>query len=451
MTERLLAAAGIVLLWLLLCLHAWHSARRRTRREREGAPAADAIVVAYASQTGYAEDLAQRTVQSLLAGGLPASAMPLQHVDDALLAGRPRMLFVASTTGEGDAPDHAAPFAARLAGSVAGPDLSGLRYAVLALGDGSYADFCGFGRRLDEWLHRHGAQALFDRVEVDNGEAGALRHWQRQLGLLAGGVELPDWEPPRYDEWTLASRRLLNPGSPGAPCFHLVLKPRGPAPAWQAGDIAEIGPRRSAADPGLLPHREYSIASLPEDGAIHLLVRQMRRPDGALGAGSGWLTAGAAPGAAIALRIRGNRNFRPPDPRRPLILIGNGTGMAGLRAHLLARERAGSRENWLLFGERSRACDFHCREDIDAWQRSGHLKRLDLAFSRDQPERVYVQHRLLEAGPEVRKWVEAGAAVYVCGDQAGMAAGVHAALESLLGAQGLEDLAAAGRYRRDVY
>jgi len=458
MTARIIAAAGLVLVWLLLCLHAWRAARRRQAAQAPApATAGDALtVVAYASQTGCAEDLARRTQESLQAAGVPACVLPLARIDDALLARPGRMLFIASTTGEGDAPDPAMAFASRVMDDEAraaapGTELSRLEYAVLALGDREYANFCRFGRLLDEWLRHRGARALFDRVEVDDGDDGALRHWQRQLGLLAGGVDLPDWEAPRYDQWTLAERRELNPGSPGDPCFHIVLRPPGAMPEWRAGDIAEIGPRRSADDPELLPHREYSIASVPQAGAVHLLVRRMRRPDGELGAGSGWLTARAQPGDAIALRIRSNRNFHPPEPGRGLILVGNGTGLAGLRAHLQAREHAGDHENWLLFGERTGAHDFHYREEIEAWLRKGHLRRLDLAFSRDQGERVYVQHKLMAAADDVREWIGRGAAVYVCGSQAGMAPGVHQALETILGPAQLESLAATGRYRRDVY
>src|SRR5690606_9801012 len=98
-----------------------------------------------------------------------------------------------------------------------------------------------------------------------------------------------------------------------------------------------------------LPHREYSIASLPADGRIELLVRQMHRPDGQVGLGSGWLTAHAGIGDGIAALVRRNAAFHPPADTTPLILIGNGTGMAGLRAHLKARVAAGCRRNWLLF------------------------------------------------------------------------------------------------------
>jgi sulfite reductase (NADPH) flavoprotein alpha-component len=492
-SRRLLAALAVALLYLAFCALVLLRARRRQRRMAAPVPgdAAPALLIAHASQTGFAEELAWRSAESLQAAAMAVHVVPLGALTVEALAGAERILFVVSTTGEGDAPDSAARFLRQvMAGS---PDLSCLGFGTLALGDRSYAQYCAFGRSLDGWLRHCGATPIFDRVEVDAGEEGALRHWQHHLGRLAGTTELPDWERPQFEPWRLVERRLLNPGSSGGPAFHLALEPLQGAPRWSAGDIAEIGPRNSAEavadflghlglqpcegleervlphDPvairaleglppsellrrlPLLPHREYSIASLPEDCRLELLVRQMRQPDGRLGLGSGWLTEHAPLGGGIALRVRTNRSFHPPEAGRPLILIGNGTGLAGLRAHMRARRAAGQRRNWLVFGERSRAMDFFHQEEIEAWQADGSLQRLDLAFSRDQAERVYVQDRLRDAAEELRRWVAEGASIYVCGSLEGMAGGVQAVLEDILGTATMEALTEGGRYRRDVY
>lgn len=498
---RLAAAFSVGLAYLGFC--GFVASSRRRGRATSGdahADAADAVLVAHASQTGFAEQLARQTAEALRGAGVPVHFAALGALDAAALTQACRALFVVSTTGEGDAPDGAAAFVSGMTASAA-PDLAGLHYGVLALGDSSYRNFCGFGRRLDAWLRSRAAQPLFDAVEVDDGDEGALRHWQHHLGLLTGDADLPDWSAPRYARWRLIARRVLNPGSFGEACFHLALRPCDDVlPPWQAGDIAEIGPRHSAddvaerlrawsldgdaiVDAGAgpeplravlarsrwpeaadtasaralaaqlrpLPHREYSIASLPQDGAIHLLVRRLRRPDGGLGLASAWLTRDAQIGDEIALRIRPNANFHVPADDRPLILIGNGTGIAGLRALLKARIAAGRARNWLIFGERQAACDFHYREEIERWHARGELAHLDLAFSRDQGERIYVQQRLREAASRLRDWEAAGAAVYVCGSQDGMAPGVDAALVDALGRETVQRLAAEGRYRRDVY
>ncbi|HLU92194.1 MAG TPA: sulfite reductase subunit alpha, partial [Pedomonas sp.] len=238
----------------------------------------------------------------------------------------------------------------------------------------------------------------------------------------------------------------------GGPVYLLRLRASAPGATWQAGDIAEIELPGLADDAtGHPPHRSYSIASLPEDGALDLIVRQVRHDNGQLGAGSGWLTHHAPVGATVPLRIRRNSSFHPPEAPRPLILIGNGTGLAGLRAHLKAQAARGQTRNWLIFGERNRAHDFLLREEIEGWQASGVLERLDLAFSRDQNARLYVQHRLLEARHLVAEWAAQGAAIYVCGSAEGMAGGVHDALVDILGPAQMEQLTERGLYRRDVY
>src|SRR5690606_7847382 len=201
----------------------------------------------------------------------------------------------------------------------------------------------------------------------------------------------------------------------------------------------------------LLPHRDYSIASSPADGHVELLVRLMQHPDSTLGLGSGWLCRYALVGTQIDLRIRANPSFRLAANAGPLILIGNGTGLAGLRAHLRDREHCGQGGHWLLFGERNAAHDDFFGEEMNGWLESGHLSRLDRAFSRDQAERVYVQHLLRDAADEVRAWIDRGASILVCGSLEGMGREVDSVLRGLLGEQRVEELSAAGRYRRDLY
>ena len=490
--------AGIAIaLYAAFC--GWIAWRGRTPRIVASADGSSPWRVIYASQTGFAQQLAERTVESLRHSGLAVKLRALGEVDGELLATAERALFVASTTGEGDPPDHAMGFVKRVMAQPA--DLPRTRYAVLALGDSEYEQFCAFGRELDEWLHRHGAQRLFDRVEVDNADPAALRHWQHHVGVLSGHTDQPDWTTPRYERWTLASRRLLNPGSVGGEAWHIELQaPDDTASAWQAGDIAEIGPRNAASDVAaflerhaldgnrivrhddqdmplaallsrsrlpaaasgldarglaatlhVLPHREYSIASIPADGRLHLLVRLMHQDDGTPGIGSGWLCRHAMVGDGIDLRLRSNPNFHAPPATQPMLLIGNGTGLAGLRAHLKAREAAGATRNWLLFGERNAGADRLHGDELEAWQRRGVLERLDLVFSRDGHPQRYVQDALHANAEVVRAWVDQGAALYVCGSLEGMAPGVDAALNEILGPSRMTALADAGRYRRDVY
>lgn len=500
--RRVLTAFFCALLWFGFVVLLGRRRRAMSAESRIDAVglAGPATLVVYASQTGFAAELAQQTAQSLQSASMPVRLCEMGQIDGPMLVAAEGVLFIVSTTGEGDAPDAAAGFIRQTMNQAL--DLSKLHFGLLALGDSDYADFCGFGRRLEHWLRACGAQAWFDPVQVDNGDPSALRHWQHHLSLLAGVLDMPDWQRPHYRRWQLVERLHMNPGSLGEACFHLVLHSLEGDATWHAGDLVEIGPRHAADDvmhwleqtgldgralvtgddgetrlgdllarshlPNLnevaeatpqrvadglhpLPHREYSIASVPEDGAIHLLVRQMRRESGQLGLGSAWLTVHAPPGADIALRIRSHSHFHIPVDDRPMILIGNGTGIAGLRALLKARIAAGYRRNWLLFGERQPEHDYYYRDEIERWQVDGMIERIDLAWSRAAPERVHVQDRLREKPDALRTWVDAGAAIYVCGSLAGMAPGVEAALVDVLGADTLEQLRTEGRYRRDVY
>jgi sulfite reductase (NADPH) flavoprotein alpha-component len=222
-----------------------------------------------------------------------------------------------------------------------------------------------------------------------------------------------------------------------------------PLPAWEAGDMVQLLAPGERDKP-----REYTIASLPADGRLQLIVRQERRDDGTVGLASGWLTRELELGSAVELRVRTHGAFRIGDnAARPLILVGNGTGYAGLRSHLRTRAAAAAARApcWLLFGERHAAHDRYAPDEIDACLASGVLAHADLVFSRDEGERRYVQDRLRERAELLCRWVDDGAAIYVCGSLKGMAGGVHDALTDVLGADRLSALVAQRRYRRDVY
>lgn len=477
--------------------------KRQVRDARKGLGEnhsdAPAWLIGFASQSGFAEQLAWQTAGQLQAAGLPVKVQPLGSVSEEDLRQSEHALFVVSTFGDGEAPDSARGFER----SVLGRDLSlqGLNYSVLALGDRQYQHFCGFARRLHFWLTHQGGNALFAPVEVDSGDQEALLHWQHQLGQITGHAPAA-WASAHYESWTLSRRTLLNPDSSGTGVYLLGLNP--PAPRdWLAGDLVEILPRHcpwavehfldglgiagtdevlvdglarpleqvlasrqlpdnrshlvglhaQALVEALVPvgMREYSIASIASDGVLELIVRQERHPDGSLGLGSGWLTEHAPLGAAISLRLRRNSGFHLPTEPVPMILLGNGTGLAGLRSLLKARIADGQQRNWLLFGERNIAHDYHCQEELQGWLASGDLALLDLAFSRDQDEKIYVQDRLRESADVLRKWLAEGAAIYVCGSLQGMAAGVDQVLVDVLGSEAVQRLIEQGRYRRDVY
>lgn len=462
---RWLVALGIVLTYLVLCWRQLLLSRAGALAIRpfvpnspaDGSPDArtEAIWVVYASQTGQAEALARQSLQALSA---PQRRVHLCRLDDdwqSRIGSARCVLFVVSTYGEGSAPDHALRFANERLANPAG--LRGLRYGLLALGDRNYPAFCAFGRQLDAWLQASGAQAEFARVEADRLDAHALAQWQQGLQALGGRAPTARRSTgPDYAPWRLLARECLNAGSPGNPIHRVVLEPvAGDLPVWQAGDLVDV----LIPDGDGVP-RAYSIANLPQDGRIELIVRKQIRADGMPGLASGWLTETAPLAAQLALKIRSNPSFHwPQDLARPLILIGAGAGIAGLRAHLQARaealqaagQAAPPKSAWLFFGERSGRHDHLCRLEIAAWRQAGVLSRVDLSFSRDDPVTPYIQHNLLAQAKDVSDWLASGAQILICGNASKMAVGVDKALRRILGSAEVDRLLESGRIRRDVF
>ena len=216
-----------------------------------------------------------------------------------------------------------------------------------------------------------------------------------------------------------------------------------------------------------LQPRLYSIASspkaFPED--IHLTVAVVRyelHGRNRQGVCSTYL-ADRVNGGTMPVFIHSAKHFRQPeDTSVPLIMVGPGTGIAPFRAFLQEREVLGAPgKTWLFFGDRNRATDFLYEEEINAWRGKGVLHRLDTAFSRDQPEKIYVQQRMLENAAELWRWLEEGAYFYVCGDASRMAKDVDEALHRIVAEAGgkskeeaaayVEELKKTKRYRKDVY
>jgi sulfite reductase (NADPH) flavoprotein alpha-component len=255
----------------------------------------------------------------------------------------------------------------------------------------------------------------------------------------------------------------------------------GPADLAEADllDLLMAFPSVMPSLPGLLKSldrlqpRLYSIASSSKahPREVHLTVSAVRWDSNErtrTGIGSCYLADFAKPGDVIPVFVQKSHGFGPPaDDDAPAIMVGPGTGIAPFRAFLEEREARGAASgkkggrNWLFFGDQKRSVDFLYEDQIMDWQRRGLLHRLDLAFSRDQAEKIYVQHRMRENAAELWRWLEEGAHFYVCGDAKRMAKDVEDTLLAIVMEQGgkssgearawLDGLAKAGRYQRDVY
>ncbi len=533
--------------------------------------------VLYGSQTGNARRAAEALHARLEAAGLPArllraDAYPLRELKDE------RLLYIAiSTQGDGDPPDDAQAFVEFLSGKRA-PQLPQLKYAVLALGDSSYPQFCAIGQRIDARLAELGAARVADVANADldvetvsapwtakvvgiaqevlkpaaplatvvplrphavpqahgrerpftaellanqritgRGSARDIRHlelslegsglayepgdalgvWPRNPPALVDAVlsalELDGDAPVAHAgnelplrEWLSSKRELTRLSRPfiashaahaGDDALNRLLAPdnaaqlakllgenqlidllRGTPGAWTAEDfVAALRP---------LQPRLYSIASSRKavGEEAHLTVAHVEYDNGhglRWGAASHFL-ASREEGARTEVFIEANERFRlPADGARDIVMIGPGTGVAPFRGFVQERRETGaSGRNWLLFGNSHARSEFLYQTEWQQALKDGGLHRLDLAFSRDQAEKVYVQQRLREHGRALYAWLENGAHLYVCGALT-MGKDVHAALLDVVArergvdaeaaAEYVSALQAQGRYARDVY
>ncbi|WP_027954164.1 assimilatory sulfite reductase (NADPH) flavoprotein subunit [Halobacillus kuroshimensis] len=217
-----------------------------------------------------------------------------------------------------------------------------------------------------------------------------------------------------------------------------------------------------------IPPRLYSIASSrkanPDE--VHLTIGTVRYEShgrNRLGVCSGQCAERMEPGGNVDVFVQKNSNFKlPEDDSAPVVMIGAGTGIAPYRAFLEEREELGAEGNaWLFFGEQHFTTDFLYQTEWQRWLKDGVLSRMDVAFSRDNEEKVYVQHRMIERSRELFEWMEAGAHLYVCGDEKHMAKDVHQALVSIVQKESgrteeeaesyVAELRQQKRYQRDVY
>ncbi|MBW3624371.1 MAG: sulfite reductase subunit alpha, partial [Armatimonadetes bacterium] len=230
-------------------------------------------------------------------------------------------------------------------------------------------------------------------------------------------------------------------------------------------NVREMVPTLSPLRPRL-----YSISSSMRQhpNEVHLTVAAVRYQKGGCyrlrkGVASTFLTERTQPGSKVGIFVQPSHGFRlPSEGDRPVVMIGPGTGIAPFRAFLQERQALGATgRNWLFFGDQRRACDCLYEEELETFRRCGLLSRLEYAFSRDQEEKVYVQHRLLENAPEFWRWLQEGAHIYVCGDALRMARDVDATLHRIVADQGglseeeakayVAGLIRDRRYQKDVY
>jgi sulfite reductase (NADPH) flavoprotein alpha-component len=521
------------------------------------------LTILYATESGNAEALAGQAKQAAAKRGFAARVLDMADADVASLKAAGTVVAIISTWGDGEPPQRAAPFFRALMSDTA-PRLDGVKFAVLALGDSSYAQFCETGKQVDARFAALGAVRAADRLDLDlDYEAGAKTWLRDTLEILApkdiGSVIHVDFQKPAagvpvskaapFAAEITAHHKLTSERADSA-TWQLELSLAGSGLSYEPGDALGITPENDPAlvaavtraaglpddatlrealttrydlttltakqlkDFGALS-RDTALAALAEDGAkraeflagrqlidlletfphqfdpaaftallrplapryysiassqklvgeeAHLTVARLAYESAGrarVGVTTGMIAERRKTGETCNVFVKPNPHFRlPKDEATPIVMIGAGTGIAPYRGFLQEREATGAKAPaWLMFGHRHFLYDFLYQLEIQDWLRSGVLTRLDLASSRDQPEKRYVQHVLWEQRDRLRAQLAEGATLYLCGDAKHMARDVDAVLMRILtehknaddGQAALDALITAGRYKKDVY
>ena len=545
------------------------------------AMSAPPLTILVGSQTGNGEKLAEKLLAKAQAKQLNVTLKNMGDYKKSELKKEKHVLLIASTHGEGDPPDTALELHEFIFSKRA-PDLSGLSYSVLSLGDTSYEHFCKTGRDFDEQFRKLGATAVVPRKDCDldyeadaeawmeaalaamapaltpadtgvtvttgvaaapaapawskskpfmatlletvdlNGRGSAKRTLHMELSLEGSGltyapgdaigilpnnqasvvagvaeqlgvsvespVQLPDGSKTTFGmaltrefEITILTRPVLQRYQElcqASELAHLLLPEQNKELLnWIDGrdliDLLKAYPVKGILPQDLipvlrkLPPRLYSLASSleahPEEAHITVgVVTYTAHDRERYGVCSTYLN-DLEPDAQIPVYIHENRNFKlPADPQTPVIMVGPGTGVAPFRAFLEEREEADATgPNWLFFGDQHFTTDFLYQTELLKYHKDGLLTRLDVAFSRDQDHKVYVQHRMQEQAAELYRWIAEGAMIYVCGDANRMAPDVHETLIQIISEQGgksreeaeeyVKTMLKEKRYQRDTY
>ncbi|MEF2552836.1 PepSY domain-containing protein [Aurantimonas sp. A2-1-M11] len=448
------AALGLVLGLMALGVPAmgatgvlvWLRGRRGRPRISANQPAGRAgTILLVGSEGGSTWGFAATLHAALTEAGHSVHAAPMSAFAPDRYARAERIIVLASTYGDGDAPASAKGFLERLEALERAP---GIPLVVLGFGDRSFPAFCTFASAV---VAAAGAKAwpeLLPLDTIDRQSPQDFARWGRALGQKLGiELELAHQPvPPAVAALTLTSRRDYG-AEVQAPTAILRFAPP-PVTLWQrltgtgfarfaAGDLIGVLPEGSAVP------RLYSLASSRRDGFVEIVVK--KHPGGLC---SGQLS-GLEPGDSVMAFLRRNPGFHPGRGHTPLILIGAGTGIGPLAGFV--RGNAGRRPIHLFFGMRDSRSDFFYGEDLPGWQAAGGLSRLVTTVSRGAKPH-YVQDALRAEAADIARLVRAGARIMVCGGR-DMAAGVADALAEILAPVGLTPAAlkAEGRYVEDVY
>ena len=432
-----MAATGVIL---------WVQSRRARPRITGNVAAGQAdTILLVGSEGGSTWGFAATLHDALTEAGHKVHAGPLSQFAPHRYSRAKRVIVLAATYGEGTAPASAKGFLDRLAALPKAPDMP---LAVLGFGDRKFPEFCAFAADVSRMAEEKGWEQMLPMATVDRQSPQEFARWGRVLGNALGQPLELSHSPaiPRSHALTLISRRDYGADmqTPAAilrfaiPKVGLWARLAGRAfGRFSSGDLLGIIPEGSHVP------RFYSLASGQGDGFVEICVS--RHPGGLC---SGQLM-DLAVGDSVQGFIRHNPDFRPVRGRKPVILIGAGTGIGPLAG--FARTNHSGRPMHLYFGARHPGSDLFYEREMEDWQKHGQLTSVTTAFSRTSA-RAYVQDALRADAERIAKLINEGAQVLVCGGR-DMAAGVTDALADILAPARLTPatLKAEGRYVEDTY
>ncbi|MEI6096895.1 MAG: PepSY domain-containing protein [Alphaproteobacteria bacterium] len=436
-------AAALPMMAVTGTLTWWNRRRSRPRLRGNAAVGAAETILLVASENGSTWGFAAVLHSELVAAGQKVHAAPLANFDPARYIRASRLIILAATYGDGDAPHSARNVLADLA---ALPHPPVLPLSILGFGDRSFPGFCAFAHQIaaatKTWPQ------LLPLYTVDRQSPQDFARWGRalgaQMGLTLNLVHLP--EQPAVHALSLTQHTDFG-AEVQAPTaiLRFQLPPKTPwqrltgggFSRFQAGDLFGILPQ------GCDVPRFYSLASSSADGFAEICVR--KHPGGLCS--TQLLDLG--PGDTVRAFIRRNPDFRPNRGRTPVILIGAGTGIGPLAGFI--RANRARRPLHLFFGTHHPQSDLLYGSDLSLWAKQGRLSSLTTAFSRTK-DRLYVQDALRRDAQHLSQLITQGAQILVCGGRE-MALGVHTAMTEILAPMGLTPalLKAEGRYAEDVY
>lgn len=541
------------------------------------------VHVLYGTETGNAEEIAETFETKLKSQHLNVHLWDMDDFPRDSLPEVEHLFIICSTQGVGEPPINALDLYDYLHGDDA-PQLDQVNFAVLALGDQDFPDFCQAGKDFDHILGQLGANRVADRVDCDFDYEETAEQWiTNMLELLTQASSNTNEETPSVENEDVTIEEPQAPYSKSNPfqaevlkntiltkpeasreVRHLEISLEGYREAYEPGDSLVVIPQNDpvlvnqlidalnwdaetpiqmndsdsmrslkealthdfeiakltpvlmknaaellgnpmlnaniqkwewvqnyiygkdvidlirdftpvALEPNMLPQllrklppREYSIASSNKvnPNSVHITVRVVKyeaHRRERFGVCSVQLADRTSVGDKLPVYLKKNPNFKfPYDTETPVIMIGAGTGIAPYRAYLQERAYLNIKgEQWLIFGNQNYHHDFLYKDDLEQWLEEGVLSKLDLAFSRETENKIYVQHRIEENSAEFYKWIQAGATIYLCGNKDEMASGVHESLIKVLIKEGnldeteaeayLTEMIKNQRYQRDVY